>query len=413
VRLKIGIFDSGIGGFTILNSLLKTRKDVEIIYLADTKRIPFGSKNFKEIRLIAKEICNFFADKNLHALLVACNTTNACALDILENNLKVPCFDLINSVSEIVDKQIIGVLATQTTVRSSFYKNAISSQKDNSKIFQQECPEFVSEIEKEKLELIHGLNSGGSLILNEDISINKSIKNFSKKNNIELIKFGQKDKSNNFLINYRYFPDGSLIEANFDTISLSFKMFAPGLHMALNAIAVLSVCNILDLPLGFIIKKLTKFNPVEGRGLTYDLSFQNKKIKIIDESFNANPESMISSINLLNDMDAFENNRKILILGDMLELGKFSREYHIKIARFINKTNINLVFCSGKRMKYLWDNLSKNKKGAFAENPEELIKPLTEKIINKDIFLIKGSSNSKIKIILSYLNNENLIREIA
>ena len=79
------------------------------------------------------------------------------------------------------------------------------------------------EIEKEKLELIHGLNSGGSLILNEDISINKSIKNFSKKNNIELIKFGQKDKSNNFLINYRYFPDGSLIEANFDTISLSFN----------------------------------------------------------------------------------------------------------------------------------------------------------------------------------------------
>jgi len=269
------------------------------------------------------------------------------------------------------------------------------------------------EIEKEKLELIHGLNSGGSLVLNEDISINKSIKNFSKKNNIELIKFGQNDKSNNFLINYRYFPDGSLIEANLDTISLSFKMFAPGLHMALNAIAVLSVCNILDLPLDFIIKKLTNFNPIEGRGLAYDLSFQNKKIKIIDESFNANPESMISSINLLNDMDVFENKRKILILGDMLELGKFSREYHIKIARFINKTNINLVFCSGKRMKYLWDNLSKNKKGAFAENPEELIKPLTEKIINKDILLLKGSSNSKIKTILSYINNENLIREIA
>jgi len=151
VKLKIGIFDSGIGGFTILNSLLKTRKDVEVFYLADTKRIPFGNKNSKEIRLIAKEICTFFVDKNLDALLVACNTTNACALDILEDNLKVPCFDLINSVSEIVNKQIIGVLATQTTVRSSYYKNAISSKKENTKIFQQECPEFVSEIEKEKL----------------------------------------------------------------------------------------------------------------------------------------------------------------------------------------------------------------------------------------------------------------------
>ena len=151
MKIKLGIFDSGIGGFTILNSLLKTRKDIEVFYLADTKRIPFGNKNFKEIRLIAKEICNFFEDKNLDALLIACNTTNACALDILENNLRIPCFDLINSVSEIVNKKIIGVLATQTTTRSSFYKNAISSKKENLKILQQECPEFVSEIEKEKI----------------------------------------------------------------------------------------------------------------------------------------------------------------------------------------------------------------------------------------------------------------------
>jgi glutamate racemase len=153
VKIKVGIFDSGIGGFTILNSLLKTRRDVEVFYLADTKRIPFGNKSFEEIRFIAEEICNFFKDKNLDALLIACNTTNACALDILENNLKIPCFDLINSVSSIVHKQKIGVLATQTTVKSSYYKKAINSKKKNLKIFQQECPEFVSEIEKEKLNL--------------------------------------------------------------------------------------------------------------------------------------------------------------------------------------------------------------------------------------------------------------------
>ena len=153
MKLKIGIFDSGIGGFTIINSLLKTRNDVEVFYLADTRRIPFGNKSFKEIRYIAKEICLFFEDKNLDALLVACNTTNACALDILEDNLRIPCFDLINSVSEIINKEIIGVLATKATVKSSYYKNALSSKKENLKIFQQECPEFVSEIEKEKLDL--------------------------------------------------------------------------------------------------------------------------------------------------------------------------------------------------------------------------------------------------------------------
>ena len=134
MKLKIGIFDSGIGGFTILNSLLKTRKDVEAIYLADTKRIPFGNKNYDEIRIIAKEICYFFEDKNLDALLIACNTTNACALDILENNLKIPCFELINSVSEKFNKQRICILATPTTVKSSYYKNAIRSKKKHVKI---------------------------------------------------------------------------------------------------------------------------------------------------------------------------------------------------------------------------------------------------------------------------------------
>jgi len=172
VKLKIGIFDSGIGGFTVLKSLLKTRNDVEVFYLADTKRIPFGNKNSKEIRLIAKEICTFFVDKNLDALLVACNTTNACALDILEDNLKVPCLDLIKSVSEIVDKQIIGVLATQTTVQSSYYKKAINDKKENTIICQQECPEFVSEIEKEKLNL-DKLNNLSELYLRP--LINKNI----------------------------------------------------------------------------------------------------------------------------------------------------------------------------------------------------------------------------------------------
>jgi len=76
------------------------------------------------------------------------NTTNACALDILEDNLKVPCFDLINSVSEIVDKQIIGVLATHTTVRSSYYTKAINSKKENKKYFSKNVQNLCQKLKK-------------------------------------------------------------------------------------------------------------------------------------------------------------------------------------------------------------------------------------------------------------------------
>ena len=146
--IRLGIFDSGIGGFSVLNSLLSTRTDVEVIYLADVARNPYGEKDNKEIRNIAIQISNWFKKKNLDALLIACNTTNACALDILQKTLKIPCFDLITSVSSTITSNSIGVLATTATVKSSFYKNIINKTRPDIKVFQQACPKLVSEIER-------------------------------------------------------------------------------------------------------------------------------------------------------------------------------------------------------------------------------------------------------------------------
>ena len=148
MKLKLGIFDSGIGGFTILKSLLAHRSDVQVLYLADNKRNPYGGKKDEEIKEIAYEILNWFKDKDLDALLIACNTTNAYALNILQRNLQIPCFDLINTVSENITMNKVGILATNATVKSSFYKNCLKTNNKNINVFQQACPEFVSEIEK-------------------------------------------------------------------------------------------------------------------------------------------------------------------------------------------------------------------------------------------------------------------------
>ena len=148
MKLKLGVFDSGIGGFTILNALLEQRSDVQVLYLADNKRNPYGAKKNEEIRKIAYEILNWFRDKDLDALLVACNTTNACALNVLEENLKIPCFDLINSVCEDISMNKIGILATPATIKSQYYKKCLEAKNKNITVLQQACPEFVSEIEK-------------------------------------------------------------------------------------------------------------------------------------------------------------------------------------------------------------------------------------------------------------------------
>ena len=148
MKVRLGVFDSGIGGFSVLNSLVSTRTDFEVIYLADVARNPYGEKDNKEIRNIAIQISNWFKEKDLDGLLIACNTTNACALDLLQNNLNIPCFDLINSVSKTITSNSIGILATTATVKSSFYKNIINKSKPHIEVFQQSCPEFVSEIEK-------------------------------------------------------------------------------------------------------------------------------------------------------------------------------------------------------------------------------------------------------------------------
>ena len=152
MKIRLGIFDSGVGGLTVLNSLLKTRKEVDVLYLADTKRCPYGEKKPEEIKGFALEICNWFKEKNLDALLIACNTTNSCALEILKKNLKIPCFDLINSVSEVVMTNRIGILATKATIKSSYYKNILKFKNNNINVFQQACPDFVPEIEKTKLD---------------------------------------------------------------------------------------------------------------------------------------------------------------------------------------------------------------------------------------------------------------------
>ena len=145
--MRIGLFDSGVGGFTVLKKVVELCPNTSFIYLADTARLPYGIKTSNEIMKIAREISSWFNYQKIDAFLVACNTTNAIALDVIKNTLDVPVFDLIESVSSTIKESRVGVLATPTTVKTKAYTNAIFNFNPSTFVMEQSCPGFVPLIE--------------------------------------------------------------------------------------------------------------------------------------------------------------------------------------------------------------------------------------------------------------------------
>ena len=152
MNIRLGLFDSGVGGFTVLKRVIERHGDLECVYLGDLARMPYGAKSISEIRTIAFEVIDWLNEQDLSAVLVACNTTNSLALDIVKQHSKVPVFDLIGSSCDLIeDESRIGVLATPSTVSSKSYSRHITDIDSSISVTEEECPEFVQLIESGNL----------------------------------------------------------------------------------------------------------------------------------------------------------------------------------------------------------------------------------------------------------------------
>ena len=147
MKNTLGLFDSGVGGFTVLKKVIERFGPVPSIYLADTARLPYGSKGKNEIRTIAEEIVNWFKGQNISAVLVACNTTNSLAMDIVEDLLEIPVLGLIDAGVGMIYEKRVGVLATPSTSNSRAYTKKILREKPDTVVLEQGCPAFVPMIE--------------------------------------------------------------------------------------------------------------------------------------------------------------------------------------------------------------------------------------------------------------------------
>lgn len=148
---NIGVFDSGVGGTTILKEILKVLPNENILYYGDSGNAPYGQKSTEEIQNLCCKILDFFTANRCKAVVVACNTATAAALDILKDRYSIPIIGVIHAGAKgaikVTKNNRINILATPFTVNSNAYVKELEKFSKNLTITQEGCPEFCPMIE--------------------------------------------------------------------------------------------------------------------------------------------------------------------------------------------------------------------------------------------------------------------------
>ena len=151
-NLPIGIFDSGVGGLTVYRALHERLPDERFVYLGDTARVPYGTKSLATVERYAIENSRFLEARGIKLLVVACNTASALALPAIRQAVSVDAIGVIEpgaraaveSAARETEAQSIGVIATEATIQSRAYSNAIAKLAPAVKVIERACPLFVS-----------------------------------------------------------------------------------------------------------------------------------------------------------------------------------------------------------------------------------------------------------------------------
>ncbi len=150
----IGVFDSGIGGLTVVKSIIETLPDENIIYFGDTANVPYGTKTEKEIKELVKADAAFLNSFDLKALVIACNTADAVGRSTVENLYDLPVLGVVKPAARkavsTTRNNRIGVIATPAAVESKAYVKTIGELDSTVKVFQKACPKLVPLVEAGK-----------------------------------------------------------------------------------------------------------------------------------------------------------------------------------------------------------------------------------------------------------------------
>ena len=247
---------------------------------------------------------------------------------------------------------------------------------------------------KAKLEILDGMKKGSPLILNGDNDKLSSVKN----DDYKLIFFGIENEN----ADVRAFDikeNGSDTEFFVKAYSKIQKVTIPtvGIHNVYDALAAYTVGLLLELPTEEIAKALENYTP---SGMRQRLKEVNG-VKIIEDCYNASPDSQRAALNVLSDMNA---GRKIAVLGDMLELGDYSETAHREVGKYAAEKKIDVLYAFGEQSKYIAEEAKKGvERVLWFDNKAQLAKTLVQDVKSGDCVLFKASRGMKLEEIIEKL----------
>ena len=152
-RDRIGVFDSGVGGLTVLRELYRQLPNESILYFGDTARLPYGTRSQAEIVQFSREILVWMQQQGVKMVIMACNTSSALALETVRSEFNIPILGIIlpGARAAVQAGKRIGVIATPATAASNAYRQAIQEIDLSVQVWQMACPEFVPLIEHDRI----------------------------------------------------------------------------------------------------------------------------------------------------------------------------------------------------------------------------------------------------------------------
>ena len=262
----------------------------------------------------------------------------------------------------------------------------------------------VEEIAEAKAEIFSGLD-GGIAVINRDTEYFGLLAKTALATGADrVLSFGRSAEADMRLIECLSDTTGNTVDARWQGKPLNFRVGQPGVHWAYNSLAVLATVDALGGDIDAAAAALATLPGLPGRGAVHVIPWGNGNIRLIDDSYNANPESMNAALKTLGHMPK-DGGRRVAILGDMLELGDTSKAAHAALESQIARNGIDIVFLTGREMNALADALPPATLGGITDTADDLLPIILSGLQAGDTVTVKASNGIGLSRIVKKLTD--------